>query len=166
MEKVVSDAELPDEAVDALESSTRSHQPKHKSRSAAPTLRPPTLMMDLLFGALMLFAFQMGDPNSLQIVSRDFDLPTADETAGKGAKELLALKPIRTGNNEWVYELASGKRLSVDAVVKIVRASGKTPVLLVASTAKVQNYIDAEQPLRKAGLKAGLAVALEGETAK
>ena len=166
MANVVSDAELPDEAVDVHKSSTRSHPPKRKARPAAPTLRPPTLMMDLLFGALMLFAFQMGDPNALQIVSRDFDLPTADETAGKGAKELLALKPIRTGNNEWVYELASGKRLSVDAVVKIVRASGKTPVLLVPSTAKVQNYIDAEQPLRKAGLKAGLAIALEGETSK
>ena len=54
----------------------------------------------------------------------------------------------------------------MDAVVKMVRASGKTPVLLVPSTAKVQNYIDAEQPLRKAGLKAGLAVALEGDTPK
>lgn len=166
MANVVSDVEMQDEAGDVLNSSTRSHLPKRKARPAAPTLRPPTLMMDLLFGALMLFAFQMGDPNALEIVSRDFDLPTADETAGKGAKELLALKPIRTGNNVWVYELASGKRLSVDAIVKMVRASGKTPVLLVASTAKVQNYIDAEQPLRKAGLKAGLAVALEGDTPK
>jgi len=166
MVNIVSDAELPDETADVLESSTRSHPPRRKARPTAPTLRPPTLMMDLLFGALMLFAFQMGDPNALQIVSRDFDLPTSDETAGKGAKELLALKPVRTGSNDWVYELASGKRLSVDAVVKLVRASGKTPVLLVPSTAKVQNYIDAEQPLRKAGLKAGLAVALEGDTAK
>lgn len=166
MVNVISDAELQNEAVDDPESPTLSYPPRRKTRAAAPTLRPPTLMMDLLFGALMLFAFQMGDPNALQIVSRDFDLPTADETARKGAKELLALKPIRAGNNDWVYELVSGKRLSVDAVVKMVRTSGKTPVLLVASTAKVQNYIDAEQPLRKAGLKAGLAVALEGETPK
>lgn len=166
MENIVSDAELPDETADVLESSTRSQPPRRKARPTAPTLRPPTLMMDLLFGALMLFAFQMGDPNALQIIPRNFDLPTADEAARKGAKELLALKPVRTGSNDWVYELASGKRLSVDAVVKLVRASGKTPVLLVPSTAKVQNYIDAEQPLRKAGLKAGLAVALEGETSK
>ena len=123
-------------------------------------------MIDLLFGALMLFAFQMGDPSVRQIVPRDFDLPTADETAGKGAKELLPLKPVRAGGNTWAYELPDGKRLSVDAVVKKVRTEAKTPVLLVASTAKVQNYIDAEQPLRKAGLKAGLAVALEGDAPK
>ena len=166
MVSVAHDAELQDETVDVYERPTRSHPPKRKRRSLAPTLRPPTLMMDLLFGALMLFAFQMGDPNALQIIPRNFDLPTADETAGKGTKELLALKPARNGHNDWVYELASGKRLSVDAVVKMVRASGKTPVLLVASTAKVQNYINAEQPLRQAGLKAGLAVALEGETPK
>ena len=166
MVNVISDAELQDETLVAYEGSTRSQQPKRKARSLAPTLRPPTLMIDLLFGALMLFAFQMGDPSVRQIVPRDFDLPTADEAAGKGAKELLPLKPVRTGTNNWAYELPSGKRLSVDAIVKMARTEGKTPVLLVASTAKVQNYIDAEQPLRKAGLKAGLAVALEGDTQK
>ena len=166
MVNAISDAELQDKTVDVYERPTRSHPPKRKRRSLAPTLRPPTLMIDLLFGALMLFAFQMGDPNVRQIVPRDFDLPTADETAGKKAKELLPLKPVRTGTNDWAYELPSGKRLSVGAVVKMVRAEGKTPVLLIASTAKVQNYINAEQPLRQAGLKAGLAVALEGETPK
>ena len=166
MGNVVSDSKQQAKTADVNERSTRSHTPKRKTRSSAPTLRPPTLMMDLLFGALMLFAFQMGDPNVRQIVPRDFDLPTADETAGKGVKELLPLKPVRTVSNDWAYELTNGKRLSVDAVVKMVRAKGKTPVLLVASTAKVQNYIDAEQPLRKAGIKAGLAVALEGETPK
>ena len=166
MVNVVSDAELHDQTVDVYERSTRSRPPKRKARSLAPNLRPPTLMIDLLFGALMLFAFQMGDPSVRQVVPRDFDLPTADETAGKEAKELLPLKPVRTGTNDWAYELPGGKRLSVDAVVKMVRAKGMTPVLLIASTAKVQNYIDAEQPLRHAGLKAGLAVALEGETPK
>tara|TARA_Y100000031_G_scaffold38376_1_gene43175 strand:- start:182 stop:682 length:501 start_codon:yes stop_codon:yes gene_type:complete len=166
MVSVLSDTELRDETVDVNERSTRSRPQKANGRSMAPTLRPPTLMIDLLFGALMLFAFQMGDPSIRQIVPRDIDLPTADETAGNKAKELLPLKPVRTGTNDWVYELPSGKRLSVDAVVKMVQAEGKTPVLLVASTAKVQNYIDAEQPLRQAGLKAGLAVALKGETPK
>ena len=157
---------LRDETIDGRERSKPINPLKRKARALAPTLRPPTLMIDLLFGALMLFAFQMGDPNVRQIVPHDFDLPTADEKAAKGEKELLALKPIRAGANDWAYELPDGKRLSVDAVVKLVRAKGKTPVLLVASTAKVQNYIDAEQPLRKAGLKAGLAVALEGEVQK
>ena len=89
MVRVVSGAELQDETVDVNERSTASHPPKRKGRSLAPTLRPPTLMIDLLFGALMLFAFQMGDPSIRQIIPRDFDLPTADETAGKEAKELL-----------------------------------------------------------------------------
>ena len=166
MVRVVSDTDLQDETVDVNKRSTRSRPQKANGRSLAPTLRPPTLMIDLLFGALMLFAFQMGDPTVRQIVPRDFDLPTADENAGKEAKELLPLKPVRTGTNDWAYELPSGKRLSVDGVVKMVRTKGMTPVLLIASTDKVQNYIDAEQPLRQAGLKAGLAVALEGETQK
>jgi len=123
-------------------------------------------MIDLLFGALMLFAFQMGDPSVRQIVPRDFDLPTSDEAAEKGAKELLPLKPVKTGPTSWVYELPDGRRLSADAVVNMVRAQGKTPVLLVASSASVQIYIDAEQPLRQRGLKAGLAVALEGVKSK
>ena len=82
MVNAVSNAELQDETVDVYERPTRSHPPKRRGRSLAPTLRPPTLMIDLLFGALMLFAFQMGDPSLRQIVPRDFDLPTADETAG------------------------------------------------------------------------------------
>ena len=62
-----------------------------------PSLRPPTLMIDLLFGALMLFAFQMGSPTNQTIIPHDFDLPTADKAADKKAKLLLPLKPISVG---------------------------------------------------------------------
>ena len=33
---------------------------RNNAHSRTRSLRPPTLMIDLLFGALMLFAFQMG----------------------------------------------------------------------------------------------------------
>ena len=130
---------------------------------SVPSLRPPTLMIDLLFGALMLFAFQMGTPTDQTIVPHNFDLPTADKTADKKAKHLLPLKPISVGGKEWVYEIPNGSRLSADDVAKRVHAKGETPVLLVASTARVQNYIDAEQPLRERNLQAALAVTLEGD---
>mgnify|MGYP001223547963 FL=1 len=128
-----------------------------------PSLRPPTLMIDLLFGALMLFAFQMGSPTNQTIIPHDFDLPTADKAADKKAKLLLPLKPISVGEGEWVYETPNGSRLSADDVAKRVHAKGETPVLLVASSARVQIYIDAEQPLRERNLQVALAVALEGD---
>ena len=133
-----------------------------RSRTQAPSLRPPTLMIDLLFGALMLFAFQMGDPNAQRIVPHDFDIPTSDESAGDRPETLLPLKPIGIKDGGWTYEMPDGRRLGAEAVVK---ASGdRTPILLVSRTASVQSYLDAEQPLRRQGLKVGLAVATdEGE---
>ena len=108
----------------------------------------------------MLFAFQMGDPNARQVVPRDVDLPTSDERAGDSPKELLALKPVK-GGEEWTYELPSGERVDAEAVIEAVRTGKKTPILIVTRTASVQSYLDAEQPLRQRGLKVGLAVELE-----
>ncbi len=134
-------------------------------RKAAPSLRPPTLMIDLLFSALMLFAFQMGDPNSQTIIPKDFDLPTSNQKADQKATSLLPLKPVRRGTTGWVYELPDGRQLDAAAVSAFIKSEKKTPVLLVASETRVQNYIDAEQPLRHLGIKAGLAVAIkEGES--
>ena len=136
-----------------------------KKRKAAPSLRPPTLMIDLLFSALMLFAFQMGDPNSQTIIPKDFDLPTSNQKADQKATSLLPLKPVRRGTTGWVYELPDGRQLDANAVSAFIKSENKTPVLLVASETRVQNYIDAEQPLRRLGIKAGLAVAIkEGES--
>ncbi len=136
----------------------------NRRRAAPPSLRPPTLMIDLLFGALMLFAFQMGDPSSNNIVSRDFDLPTANDSAAKKGRDLLPLKPIKLDGAKWRYERPDGTRLTANAVAELVRKENKTPVLLIPRETRVQSYIDAEQPLRRLGVKAGLAVDLkEGE---
>jgi hypothetical protein len=142
-------------------------QPTLKSnrrRTAPPSLRPPTLMIDLLFGALMLFAFQMGDPSSNNIVSRDFDLPTANDNAAKKERDLIPLKPIKFDGAEWRYERPDGRQLTAKDVAALIRKENKTPVLLIPRETRVQSYIDAEQPLRRLGVKAGLAVDLnEGE---
>jgi hypothetical protein len=142
-------------------------QPTLKSNRrhrAPPSLRPPTLMIDLLFGALMLFAFQMGDPSSNNIVSRDFDLPTANDNAAKKERDLIPLKPIKLDGAKWRYEHPDGTQLTASGVAELIRKENKTPVLLIPRETRVQSYIDAEQPLRRLGVKAGLAVDLkEGE---
>ena len=141
--------------------------PTHKSnrrRAAPPSLRPPTLMIDLLFGALMLFAFQMGDPSSNNIVSRDFDLPTTNDNAAKKGRDLIPLKPIKLDGAKWRYEHPDGTRLTANDVAELIHKENKTPVLLIPRETRVQSYIDAEQPLRRLGVKAGLAVDVkEGE---
>ena len=132
-----------------------------RRRAEIPNLRPPTLMIDLLFGALMLFAFQMGNPNAREIVPYDFDLPTAEESRRNEAKTLLPLRPFPDGKGGWVYGRPEGGRLSAEEVATAVQRENVTPVLLVPRTSRVQNYLDAEQPLRARGLKAGLAVGPE-----
>ena len=132
-------------------------------KTDAPSLRPPTLMIDLLFGTLMLFALLMGDPSARQVVSREFDLPTSDDAADAKLHTLLPLKPVRKGDDTWMYEMPDGRTLGPDKVAMAARKLKKTPVLVVPRTASVQSYLDAEQPLRQQGLKVGLAVAMEGE---
>ena len=128
-----------------------------------PNLRPHTMMIDLLFGALMLFAFQIGGPVSEQVIPHQFDLPTADRKAGTEPTSLLPLTPVRAGKG-WLYETPEGKRLTPADVVVLAGKRKATPVLLVPETTTVQDYLDAEQPLRLRGLKAGLAVAVKGGT--
>jgi hypothetical protein len=136
------------------------------SDTRSPTLRPPTLMIDLLFGALMLFAFQMGDPNSRPIVPHDFELPTSDRTNKDAPAALLPLKPVRGDKDLWLYETPEGKRLTAEQIATAVNKKNKTAVLLVKRSASVQDYLNAEEPLRRLGLKIGLAVALEEGTKK
>jgi hypothetical protein len=145
---------------DPLPEKADTSEVRRRPRGDAPSLRPPTLMIDLLFGALMLFAFQMGDPNARQVVPRDVELPTSDESAGDSPAELLPLKPVKAGE-KWAYELPSGERVGAEAVIEAVRSGKKTPILVVSKSASVQSYLDAEQPLRQRGLKVGLAVELE-----
>lgn len=153
----------------AIQSPSQDHSMKmikKSSKMQAPTLRPPTLMIDLLFGALMLMAFQMGDPNTSRIVAHDFDIPTSDEREGDNPLTPLFLKPIEDKHSGWTYETADGRRLNAEVVAQIVRGQQNTPILLVSRSASVQSYLDAEQPLRLQGLDVGLAVALEGENNK
>lgn len=131
---------------------------KHRKDETVPNLRPPTMMIDLLFGALMLFAFQMGAPTAKTVVPHDIDLPTSEKTSKADPAPLLPLKPVKRGDGKWRYMLPDGRELKPEEIVLHIKSSNRTPVLIVSKGARVQDYVDAEQPLRQAGLKAGLAV--------
>ena len=129
-----------------------------------PSLRPPTMMIDLLFGALMLFAFQMGAPTAKTVVPHEVDLPTANDKSNSDSVPLLALKPMKMSNGNWRYSLPNGQVLGPKKIAQHINKSGQIPVLIVPKSSRVQDYVNAEQPLRQAGLKAGLAVEInEGE---
>ncbi len=135
--------------------------PDKETSEQVPSLRPPTLMIDLLFGALMLFAFQMGAPTAKTVIPHDVDLPTAGEVTDKEPAQLLPLKPVRKVGGNWHYALSDGQVLPPEEMVRYIKKSGKTPVLIISKAARVQDYVDAEQPLRQAGMKVGLAVELD-----
>jgi len=118
-------------------------------------------MIDLLFGALMLFAFQMGDPNAQQVQTHDIEIPTAADKNQSKPTQIVPLTPVRRKGKSWSYKLSDGRVMSAKGVAKFVKLKGKTPILVVSKSESVQNYLDAEQPLRQLGLKVGLAVALE-----
>lgn len=125
-------------------------------------LRPPTLMIDLLFGALMLFAFHMGDPNARSIVRHDVTLPsTTKATDGKETK-LLPLVPLRRGNT-WLYELIDGTQVNVKGALALAAKKKSRLVLIIEANTPVQSYLDAEMPFRKLGARIGLAVKKEGD---
>jgi len=123
-----------------------------------PNLRPPTLMIDLLFGALMLFAFQMGDPNSKSVIPHGIELPTDETQDTNKTTEILPLQPVGIRGGEWIYETNEGDRLTADEVAGRTKSGKIAPVLMLSKTISVQEYVDAETPLRKLGLKVGLAV--------
>ena len=127
---------------------------------ASLSLRPPTLMIDLLFGALMLFAFQMGDPNAKQTIAHDIDLPTTDREAPKTGQKLLGLTPVPGGSSGWRYALPDGRQLEPREIQQMTRSDKTTPVLLVAGESSVENAIAAQAPLRALGIKVGLAVSV------
>jgi hypothetical protein len=137
---------------------------KGNSAERSPSLRPPTMMIDLLFGALMLFAFQMGAPAAKTVVPHDVDLPTANNESKSDPAQLLALKPVKTQEGSWHYNLPDGRTLGPKEIAQYLKKSGQIPVLMIPRDARVQDYVDAEQPLRQEELKAGLAVEVdEGE---
>ena len=125
------------------------------------SLRPPTLMIDLLFGALMLFAFQMGDPNAQQVQTHDIKIPTAADKNHSKPGQIVPLTPVLRKGGAWAYKMNDGRIMSASGVAKIAKLKNKTLILVVAKSESVQNYLDAEQPLRQLGLNVGLAVAIE-----
>lgn len=137
---------------------------RQETGSAIPSLRPHTMMIDLLFSALMLFAFQMGSPGNIKASMKVSELPTAVKSAGEKPVSLLPLRPVRSGKEGWVYRTPDNKRLTAAQVEALAAKDDMTPVLLIPKTASVQEYLDAEQPLRSRGLKVGLAVVMEGES--
>ena len=134
---------------------------RSKGRRSTPSLRPPTLMIDLLFGALMLFAFQMGDPNSKTIVPHGIELPADETNVPDETTEVLPLVPVEHVGSGWIYETDDGVRLTAEEVADRVGTRKIAPVLLLSRNISVQKYVDAETPLRKLGLKVGLAVTPE-----
>jgi hypothetical protein len=124
-------------------------------------LRPPTLMIDLLFGALMLFAFHMGDPNARAVVRHDVDLPSSSKAADGKETKLMALVPVKVGNG-WMYELNNRTRVDAKTALNIARQEKSRLVLIIAAETPVQSYLNAEMPFRKLGAKVGLAVRQEG----
>ena len=119
------------------------------------------MMIDLLFGALMFFAFQMGNPNATNIAAIDIELPST-ETATGGELELLGILPREMNGGRWLYVLPDGATVSAENVAALARAQGRTVILILARETAVQTYLDAEKPLRTLGLDVGLAVEEEG----
>ncbi len=138
------------------------HQAERSWKSSPPSLRPPTLMIDLLFGALMLFAFQMGDPSNRQVIANDVDLPTVADDAGQVTQEVIALRPLHFEDKGWLYQLADGTVLDAEHVAEVTDEASEI-ILIMGATDSVQIYVDAEQELRKNGLNVGMAVELKEE---
>ena len=113
-----------------MKSIDTSHGRRRKTRGSMPNLRPPTLMIDLLFGALMLFAFQMGDPNSKSVIPHGIELPTDETQDTKKTTEILPLQPVSIRGGEWIYETNEGERLTADEVAGRTK-SGKITELAV-----------------------------------
>ena len=140
--------------------SGRSKERVGRNTLGLPNLRPPTLMIDLLFGALMLFAFQMGNPNSQSITPHEIELPTSDVKAPRKGDNVLVLKPVRINSSTWLYEQQDGTRLRPLDVQVAVKEKKVTPVLLIAGDTSLTKAIAAQSPLRILGVQPGLAVAL------
>ncbi len=128
-----------------------------QEKNNSGSLRPPTLMIDLLFGALMLFAFQMGYVDK-PVTPHNVELPTTPDKQKKKAKAIYTIIPIIGKAGKWQFKVGDGRILSADGIKKEVRKKKQTPVMIFSHTTDLQSYLEAEQELRRYGLKPGLAV--------
>jgi hypothetical protein len=124
----------------------------------APSLRPPTLMIDLLFSALMLFAFHMGNPSSVELSIDDIDLPVASDRSGDDLDDAITLRPIQRGT-AWFFQKSDGTVVAAADVVQ-GEPEGQRAVIIMSATDPIQTYVSAEQELKAHGLLVGMAVEL------
>ena len=109
-------------------------------------------MIDLLFGVLTLFAFMMGNPHSQAIISEQLRLPTKETTQTQRIDRLLPLYPIYTEEKGWQYRTKSRRTYTAKQLKRAVAKSGETPVLIATRNVRVQEYINALLPLKRAGM--------------
>ena len=140
-----------------ISNNTKPPTADRKTGGRGTTLRPPTLMIDLLFGALMLFAFQMGYVDT-PVVSHDIQLPTSSTEKNKDSKSIFQVIPVKEKNGNWKFKTPGGKILSTNEVVKKLRKNKKTPVVVLPNWEKIQTYVDAADVLRDHGVKPTLGV--------
>ena len=116
-------------------------QPNYKERSS---LRPPTLMIDLLFGALMLFAMLMGDPNAKNVYIEFIELPVKDNQSPQKAF-LLIPKFI---DSSWIYFNENKKKFTPQEVKQIIGQKNYAVVLAIPEDATLDFYFKAINPLQ------------------
>tara|TARA_R110000782_G_scaffold23881_7_gene62031 strand:+ start:4281 stop:4715 length:435 start_codon:yes stop_codon:yes gene_type:complete len=133
-----------------------------KAHANAPSLRPPTMMIDLLFGALMLFAMQMGMQSDATVQTRKIDLPKASDNGPTAKDKLLAVVPVKSAAG-WLYQTSDGGQHGVDEIVRRARNQRRTIILLIDKNTKLQSYLNAEKPFRAKGVIAALAVIEKGD---
>ena len=142
------------------------HRPEARATSRAqaqPSLRPPTIALDMLF-LLAFIAFLEMNPISESVISHSANLPTADKSSGTEPASPLALRPVLS-DGKWLYRTSTGELMTASEVAESTRKQKLTPILIITQSSSVQTYLDAQQPLTRLGLKkVGLAVTSERGT--
>ena len=123
------------------------------------TLRPHTLMLDLLLATVMLFAFHLGPATRPAAVdTRDLSAPGQTE-----ATTSMLLHPVRGPDGQAYREAGQSKLLSPPEVAALARARGARLALVADPRASLGAFLEAEGPLREMGLDVALAVAARTE---
>lgn len=118
-------------------------------------LRPPTLMLDLLLGTLMLFAFQLGPGG--KAVDQQPMRATGQAQKDKPTRPLV-LTPVRTDGGWTYHEVQSERTLSAPEVAARVQSSDRRVVLQTGTSMPVGTYLEAQRPLRSRSLRVGVTV--------
>ena len=113
-------------------------------------LRPHWLWLDLLMGAVALFAFQLG-PNAEEFLKHDVQVPEADSD---DPSNTIPVTPECC----WHYRTLEGHLFSATEMAREAHAHALTIVLLMSPDTDLQDFLDAEQPLARLGVNVGLAV--------